>query len=405
MPTAVTLEAYHVFREQLATNPALTDGWGHSEGGVAPAAARRGGVLTILERVGVGASNVAFHVIQGLRKRGIAQHTLGHGDPGSIGRLALHRRFDDAIAVPDPEASWVALRELTRRRIEECAPRAVILQREFPWAWILAELEAELPGLRTVVACNGGPLLFRVMDTPLEAELAAVLSRAALVTALSKFVRGHLLDRLGLDPAKVVAIRGGYDPALFHARGRVEDGGPMRVGYVGRLEPDKGPDRFIAALARARRAGVSVRATLVGDGAMRPALERSAREGVGEGAVRFAGSVDARAVGAFLRRCDVLVVPSRSEGLGIQTVEALACGVAVVASRVGGLQELLGESGAGYLVDSSEEMAARLAELAVDPDGRRKLAARGPAFLERERMDWDRVADRWTRELARRAAG
>jgi len=401
MLTRETLAAYEVFREQVRTNPALADAWGETGAHTALEGAARRSVVTILERPGVGASNTAFHVIRGLRDRGIPQRALGYGDRGSIRDLAPYRAFDAAIAVRDPSESWAALRGLLAGLIDECAPRAVVTQREFPWAWMLAELRAGRPDLRSIVTCNGGPLLFRVRDTPLEREMAAALARADLVVAISKYVRDHLVRRLGLEAGKVTVIRGGYDPEIFHARGREENDGPLRVAYVGRLEPDKAPDRFVEVVRLVSEAGVPLRATIVGDGAMRPELERSASRIAPLGAVRFTGSVGSRRVAEVLRRSEVLVVPSRTEGLGIQTLEALACGVAVVASRVGGLKEILSESRAGLLASSTDEMAAMLGSLAGDEALRRELAEAGPAFLSREHMDWESVADCWEHQLDR----
>jgi glycosyltransferase involved in cell wall biosynthesis len=396
MLTADGLRVFEAFRHQVRSNPALADDWGDA-GDAAAAARRPERVLTILERRGVGASNIAFHVMRGLRDRGIvAQRALGWGDPGAIKKLAPHSTFDAALDVPDPRASYAALRELVAGVIDAFAPRVVVTHREFPWAWILAELRPRFPGLRVVVGCHGGPLLFRVMDTPFEAELAEALGRADLVVALSRYVRRHLEERLRLDAARLVTIRGGYDPRLFHAAEREEDAGAMRVTYVGRLEPDKAPERFVEAVLEA---AVPLRATVIGDGALRPELEARAERLVADGTLRFTGSLPAADVARHLRRTDVLLVPSRSEGLGIQILEGMASGAAVVGARVGGVVELLGESEAGQLVDSTTEMAAALRRLAGDPAARRALARRGPDFLARERLDWDGVADRWAHAL------
>jgi glycosyltransferase involved in cell wall biosynthesis len=394
MPSDAALAAYDAFRKQVRANPSLADAWGAT----GPAPARTpppGAVLTILERRGVGASNIAFHVIEGLRDRGIPQVTLGHGDPGSIAGLASYHTFDAALAVPAARASWRALRRRLEDLIEAHAPRVVVTHREFPWAWILAEIADAGGAPRAVVACNGGPLLYRVAGTPLEPELGAALSRADAVVALSQHVRHELVDRVGVPSERIVIARGGYDPALFHPRQRVPARGRLRVAYVGRLEPDKAPDRFLDAVRRATRAGASLEATVVGDGAMRPALEALAH-GL---PVRFVGSVAAAAVGEILRETDVLLVPSRHEGLGLQTIEALACGVAVVASRVGGLCELIGESGAGRLVETRAQMATALGALSADAGALRALQVAGPAYLSATDMTWPAVVDRWARTL------
>lgn len=389
MLSQACLAEYEAFRRQVRTNPNLTDDWGAGQQR-APASST-GGVLTILERPGVGASNVAYHVIRGLSESGFPQHTLGYGNPGSIGELACHRGFEEAINLKDGRASWKALVEQTRSLLQECRPQAVVAHREFPWAWILSEIE----GVRRVIMCHGGPFTYRVMGTPLEKELAERLDRVDRVAVPSKFIREHLRVRCGLKDTKTLLMRGAYDPELFHTRGRTESDGPLRVCYVGRLEPDKGPDRFVEAVKLALEQGCSIQATVLGDGRMRSELEQSCHGAP----IRFEGSVSSRVVAETLRSSDVILVPSRTEGLGLQTIEALACGVPVVAARVGGLQELVSESGAGFLVESTEEMADSLVRLSEDEDLRQALSHKGPDFLAREPMDWDFLVRKWEAEL------
>ena len=140
----------------------------------------------------------------------------------------------------------------------------------------------------------------------------------------------------------------------------------------------------------------SIKATVLGDGRLRSEFEQLCN---GE-PFHFEGSVSSRVVAETLRSSDVILVPSRTEGLGLQTIEALACGVPVVAARVGGLQELVSESGAGFLVESTEEMADSLVRLSKDEELREALAHKGPEFLAREPMDWDSLVRKWEAELS-----
>jgi glycosyltransferase involved in cell wall biosynthesis len=147
--------------------------------------------------------------------------------------------------------------------------------------------------------------------------------------------------------------------------------------FAGRLTPEKGVDVLLRALAGPT--GLTG-ALVVGDGAARPALEaEAARLGV---PVRFCGyHAD---VGPLLAAGDVFVQPSRSEGLPFAALEAMAHGLPVVASRVGGLAGLLDGCGRTVPPDDVGALRAALATLAADPAARARLgdAARARVAAE-----------------------
>jgi len=119
------------------------------------------------------------------------------------------------------------------------------------------------------------------------------------------------------------------------------------VAYVGRLSPEKAPEVLLRA---ARNSGAFV--LFAGDGPLRAELEA---EAVGA-PVRFLGFV--RDVRQVLAAADVLALPSRTEGLPMAVLEAMAAGLPVVASAVGSLPEVLGD-GAGWLVPAGDVAALR----------------------------------------------
>ena len=155
--------------------------------------------------------------------------------------------------------------------------------------------------------------------------------------------------------------------------------GPLRLLNIGALAPRKGQEYGLSALAELCAAGVEARLVLVGDGPDRPALEaQAARLGVGN-QVEFAGEqLDPR---PFLEAADLFVFPSRQEGFSNALIEAMASGLPVVASDVGGNREAVGEEG-GRIVppEDSEALATGILELSSD---RRSLAAVGAANRER----------------------
>jgi len=168
--------------------------------------------------------------------------------------------------------------------------------------------------------------------------------------------------------------------------------GPLRVVAVGTLHEVKGQCHLLDALARVVVSGVDVRCDVIGDGPDRSALETQARvTGLG-GVVRFRGSLTAPEVRTALHESDVLVAPSvpardgRREGIPVVLMEAMACGLPVVASRLSGIPELIDDGVEGILVEPAdvEGLATALKRLGVDAPLRRRMGRAGRARIERD---------------------
>jgi glycosyltransferase involved in cell wall biosynthesis len=162
------------------------------------------------------------------------------------------------------------------------------------------------------------------------------------------------------------------------------------VGFTGNIIPRKGVDVLVraAALVLERRPGVNfvaVGRVPVGAPAdyLSSCTELARRLGIAE-RFRFAGfRADVRAA---VRDFDILVLPSRQEPFGRSIIEAMALGVPVVASRVGGVPEIIVDGRDGLLVaqGSGEELAAAIGRLLDEPGLRAELARRGRERVERE---------------------
>jgi glycosyltransferase involved in cell wall biosynthesis len=146
---------------------------------------------------------------------------------------------------------------------------------------------------------------------------------------------------------------------------------------VGRLVPEKGIDVFLRAAALVRAVVPHARFVVVGDGPQRADLERRAAAlGIGSD-VTFTGfRADAWRIIAGL---GLLVVPSRSDGSPLVVSEAMAAGVPVVASRVGGLPDLVEDGGSGLLVRPGEveELARAIVSVLLEPAAATEFGARG----------------------------
>ncbi|MFN8223049.1 MAG: glycosyltransferase [Gaiellales bacterium] len=148
------------------------------------------------------------------------------------------------------------------------------------------------------------------------------------------------------------------------------------IAIVGRLVEIKGHDTLLAAVERVP----GLELEIVGEGPLRAEIEADiVRRGLGE-RVRLLGRV--APAGPAMERASIVVVPSRGEGFGMVALEAMERGRAVVASRVGGLAEIVADGETGLLVppDDAPALAAALAKLASDPA---RVAALGTAGRRR----------------------
>ncbi len=204
-----------------------------------------------------------------------------------------------------------------------------------------------------------------------------------------------LLVSAGLPRAKVEVIGNGLAPDCFApAQPAIAPRpGVRRLGMIARMNlRAKNHVELLRAVARLQGRFPDLQLILVGDGPLRPELEREAAHLGLTGKVRFLG--DRRDIPAVLASIDVTVMPSGSESLSNAILESMAAGVPVVATRVGGNPELIGED-RGLLVTPNDEeaLAAALMRLLEDADLGRKLGENGRRFAL-ENFTVERMRDR-----------
>jgi len=178
------------------------------------------------------------------------------------------------------------------------------------------------------------------------------LARADAAVAVSEHVRAVALARAPWAADRMTVVPNGVDTSRF-APGRGPKGDGFVFALVGRLEPRKGVDRAVEAMAGVPGATLDV----LGDGEQRAALEAQARAlGVAD-RVRFHGYVeDVRPV---LARANAALCASRSEGLGVALLEAMAMGIPVVGFAVGGVPEIVLDGETGLLCRANDVAALR----------------------------------------------
>jgi len=224
--------------------------------------------------------------------------------------------------------------------------------------------------------------------------------RVARFVAVSQAVRiGLIADKVAAN--RITVIPNGVDLAVMRRAALTEPPVTLRdagahIGFIGRLERIKGAEYFLRAAALLAADHPDVRFFVAGTGSGELGLRMLATElGIG-GRIEFLGYVDS--VPPLLAALDVVVVPSLSEASGLTAMEALALGVPVVASRVGGLPEVVVDEETGLLVAAGDEeaIARAVARLLDDPVLARTLAAAGARRVE-ERFAVERMVDGYLR--------
>jgi glycosyltransferase involved in cell wall biosynthesis len=219
-------------------------------------------------------------------------------------------------------------------------------------------------------------------------KVAASLRLASAVSAGSCHLAEHARRHVGGRRVHVLPL--GIDLELFKPNGVAATGGP-RLVHVGTLTGVKDQTTLLRAFALLRRNRPAATLEIVGDGPLRSDLARLASELDASAAVRFHAAVDHAALPPIYRSATAFVLSSRHEAQGMVAIEAAACGVPVVGTRVGVIPEL---TSAVAPVGAAEALSACAAAVLADPDPHARMA------LDRARTDFglDRSAARF-REL------
>lgn len=212
------------------------------------------------------------------------------------------------------------------------------------------------------------------------------------VIAISRAVQRHLTEDWKLSADRITLVAHGVerlysDEELAALRKRATEGletkpGVLRLGTLGRLSPVKGYHVLIEAMALLR--DIPVTLTLIGDGPESDRLGRMIGELSLEDRVRRLSSIPNDHV--ILHAIDVFCAPSLQEGLGLSVLDAMARGTSVIASRAGGLTDLIRNGETGRLVEpgDAKALAEGIRALHGDPSSRERMAAAGRRFVERE---------------------
>ena len=311
--------------------------------------------------VGGGGGRIAHRINAGLVARGHAvrvqtaglRHLPGHEvvDGVEVFRAESFRRREDTCTVPEM-ALYLATSLLpTLRHIRTWRPHVIHAHFAVPTG-ALAWIASLLTGAPYVLTAHLGDVpggvpeqtagLFRLVQ-PLTVP---IWRRAAAVTAVSTFVADLAERAYRLRPEVILnGIPLGPAPAIAPHE-------PSQILMVGRLSVQKNPLLAVRALAELR--DLSWTFHVVGDGPLRADMEDLARElGITDRVV-FHGWLDASAVASLMKNADLLLLTSHSEGLPMVAIEALAHGLAIVSTRIGGVADVVEDGVNGTLAAPAE---------------------------------------------------
>ena len=257
----------------------------------------------------------------------------------------------------------------------------------FPWnSAAVALLPLMQTGIPTIVSCRGSQILIAPHVPGREGltdRFPEMFEHATAVHCVSQ----DILDAsvaLGLEPAKARIITPAVDGEVFCPPRDRATGNELQVVGVGSLIWRKGFEDALVALGKIRDQGVGFHYHVVGDGPDRQRLLFTAHDLGLEDRVTFHGSLDAGQLVPLLQRSDAFLLSSVCEGISNAALEAMACGLAVVSTRCGGMEEAVQDGVDGLLVPTRDPgaMAEALARLARDPGLRSRLGASARRRIE-----------------------
>jgi glycosyltransferase involved in cell wall biosynthesis len=331
-----------------------------------------------------GARQVAY-LIEGLAARGVENVLVCHSDQPLAGM-----RLPAAVhAMPIGGDLDLGLAGRLRRAVLKFRPDVVHVH---------SRRGVDVHGGRASRALGVPAVLTRRVDSPEAVAWVRYKYRAyARVIGISSAVTRELVDRVGLDAGRVRLIPSAVDSRLYrpdtHARARLDTElgvapDAFAIGVVAQLIPRKGHEHLFACLPEVVARHPSITVLCFGRGPEKRRLERAIARGGLERHVKLVGFHDA--LERLMPGLDLLVHPAEREGLGLALLEAMSSGVAVVATAVGGIVDVVENETTGLLAParSRSALAAAIARLVTNDRERRALAEAGRArVLERFTID------------------
>jgi glycogen synthase len=367
--------------------------------------------------LGGGAAVATAAVAQGLAERGVQVDVVTAGTGTAADRCTPesgHERFDHPglrvlrvrssrtgvhqAGMGDAASYLAAALPLIRRLMRTHTYDAIHVFFSLPTGALLPLLD--LRGIPVVVSLRGSDVPgYDPHNRPLQLvhSLLAPLTRWIWRRADRVVAVCDSLGRLALQTSpdlRYTVVPNGVDLSLFHPRTDSRQPGPIRCLAVARLIERKGLGDLIRAMALLERGRFQL--DIVGGGSDEMVLhDLAAKHGLAE-EVRFHGPLSRAEVARRYRAADMFTLPSSAEAFGNVFAEALASGLPIVGSAIGGIPDLVEHGTNGILVEAGniEALAGAIRYLADDPDLRRDMAQRNRAKAEAN-LEWSQVTRRY----------
>jgi L-malate glycosyltransferase len=320
------------------------------------------------------------------RLRGYTERVFYHQVDTRMGRYPLFDHFPYTLALASKQHEVVLRERLELLHVHYAIPHATT-------AYLAREmLKGEWP-LRVITTLHGTDITLVGQESSFYGITKFSIEQSNGVTAVSTYLRDETYRAFGCVQCDVRVIPNfvnlqEYRPGDSTRSRQVAPEGHKLITHVSNFREVKRVKDVVRVFARVRRA-MPATLIMIGDGPERMDAEREARElGVAED-VRFLGRLDS--VASLLQATDLFVLPSQTESFGLAALEAMACGAPVVATRAGGLPEVIDDGVNGILepVGSVEAMGRRAVELLRDPA--RHAAMRDAAIAKAEQFSADRI--------------
>jgi N-acetyl-alpha-D-glucosaminyl L-malate synthase BshA len=297
------------------------------------------------------------------RLRGFTERVFFHEVDTTIAHYPLFDYFPYTLALASKQYEVARREQLDILHVHYAIPHATT-------AWLAREMiQAERP-LQVITTLHGTDITLVGQESSFYEITKFSIERSDQVTAVSSFLRDETYRTFGCVSCDVKVIPNfvsleEYRPDPSARRDAMAPAGHRVITHISNFREVKRVKDVVRIFARIRRA-MPATLLMIGDGPDRGEAEREAGElGVAD-SVRFLGRLDR--VATILQASDLFLLPSQSESFGLAALEAMACGAPAVASRAGGLPEVIEDGVSGILEPpgSVEAMARRAVHLLQD---------------------------------------
>lgn len=207
--------------------------------------------------------------------------------------------------------------------------------------WILTSLTREVfPDKKIIGICHNTDLRQSKMNPHIKEKHVRNIHELDYVFSISEEQKDEIVEIYNIDRSKIISVGGGYNQNIFYPPEEKTYSDKIRLAFCGKIDPSKGIYELIEAYRSLGLEDVTLDIIGTPTGENKEKIERYID---GDKSIRVYNVKDQKAVGDEFRKKDIFIMPSYYEGLGLVAIEALACGLYVVATEIDALMELLGQ--------------------------------------------------------------